>query len=196
MSNMQSSLPQAEVTGTPSEIDGGPVPHEQRGPRTLGEAFRLAALRASPRDLVFVQKDGIEVCRSFEDLLAEARSVRSGLDALGLKPGDHAILQLVANQDVLAAFWGCVLGGVVPVIAAVPPSLAETSRPLEQLRHVWELIERPAVITSSDLKQPMRSPSALPGSTLRPRGRFGSTATGRVRRNRPALGKGSGPRRL
>ncbi|MCI5131648.1 MAG: hypothetical protein D3904_09010 [Candidatus Electrothrix sp. EH2] len=38
----------------------------------------------------------------------------------GLQPGDPVILLLTHNQDILSGFWGCVLGGFVPVIMSPP----------------------------------------------------------------------------
>jgi len=114
----------------------------------LPEALRRAAESAGANDIVYIQPDGTDVRQSYAGLLDEARRILAGLQQAGVEPGDQAVLQLESNQDVLPVFWGCVLGGIVPVIAGVPPTYAETNRLLDQLRHVWQRLGQPAIITS------------------------------------------------
>jgi len=146
LQNRQAAMPLAEA-------NGGPLPAGSADPRTLPEALRRAAGRAGRRDLVYLRADGSETARSYADLLLEARRVASGLQAAGLRAGDPAVLQLADHEDVLAAFWGCMLAGVVPVVAAVPPSYARPSRPLEHLRHVWEVLGRRLVVSTLERQE-------------------------------------------
>jgi len=137
------------VETPPAEVSGGPAARPFRGVGTLPGVLHRTADGAGPRDLVFLHDDGRETAWSYAELLVEARRILAGLRAAGLGPGAPAILQLEQHEDVLAAFWGCVLGGIVPVVAAVPPSYVQANRPLEQLRHVWEVLGRPAVVNTA-----------------------------------------------
>jgi len=136
---------------------GGPLQAAENTPGTLPEALVAAAQRGREGDLVFLQRDGTELRRSYQWLLTEAERILGGLRAGGLSAGRKVILQLEQNEDILAAYWGCVLGGIVPVIAAVPPSYSQPNRGLEQLRHVWEILDRPPLMTSGQLSSDVAS---------------------------------------
>jgi hypothetical protein len=106
----------------------GPVPFPLDEPRpgdakTAVEALHQAAEHARSRDILYLQADGGETAQTCAELLAAARRVAAGLREAGLAAGDRAVLQLADHEDVLAAFWGCALAGIVPVVAAVPPQL-------------------------------------------------------------------------
>ena len=83
---------------------------------------------------------------TFAELLAEAEAICGGMLRSGLKPGDRAILLLETSAETLPAFWGCLLAGITPVISQVPPTFEGTNRILEQLIHVWRLLEGPLLI--------------------------------------------------
>ncbi len=61
------------------------------------------------------------------------------------------------SADVLPAFWGCLLGGIRPAIAQIPPTFTGENRGLEQLCKVWRLLDGPLLITKTDLLEPVRS---------------------------------------
>ena len=126
-------------------------------PQTLPDALRRAAKDDSAQSLVHVRADGSEKWQTFADLLGEASAVCGGLAKLGLKPGDSALLLLDRSADVLPAFWGCLLGGIRPAIAQIPPTFTGENRGLEQLCKVWRLLDGPLLITKSNLLEPVRS---------------------------------------
>ncbi len=126
-------------------------------PQTLPDALRRAAKNDSAQNLVHVRADGREKWQTFADLLGEASAVCGGLAKLGLKPGDSALLLLDRSADVLPAFWGCLLGGIRPAIAQIPPTFTGENRGLEQLCKVWRLLDGPLLITKTDLLEPVRS---------------------------------------
>ena len=92
-----------------------------------------------------VRADGTESRVSHPALLASAERVLGGLRQLGLRPGDKAVFQLDEAEDFTTAFWGCVLGGIVPVPLSVPPSYARRRRGRPKLRNVWMMLKCPVV---------------------------------------------------
>ena len=86
---------------------------------------------------------------SYGDLLQRAERILGGLCAVGLVPSEKVILQLVGNDEILEAFWACVLGGFVPVIAAVPKAYQSSDRDFQKLCRVSEALDGPWVILSS-----------------------------------------------
>jgi acyl transferase domain-containing protein/acyl-CoA synthetase (AMP-forming)/AMP-acid ligase II/acyl carrier protein len=106
---------------------------------------------------VHLAPHGGEKHQSFADLLAEAEGVCGGLLRSGLKAGDSAILLLNDSTEVLPAFWGCLLAGIQPAIAQIPPTFSGENRVLEQLCHVWRLLDGPLLITNAELIEPVRT---------------------------------------
>ncbi|MEO1088368.1 MAG: AMP-binding protein, partial [Acidobacteriota bacterium] len=126
------SSPPARRRAAPAQIEAGPRPPAiARGgaleipagaPSTLPEAL-LRTVRSFPdRGILCLDAQGAEHFISYPDLLDRARRILGGLSEAGLKPGDRTILQCQRLPDHFAAFWACVLGGIVPVTVAISPS--------------------------------------------------------------------------
>ncbi|HWI20961.1 MAG TPA: beta-ketoacyl synthase N-terminal-like domain-containing protein, partial [Vicinamibacterales bacterium] len=118
-------------------------------PATLIDALTESASNVSGERIYFLNATGSQTALSYRDLLQRAQRILGGLRAAGLATGDRVILQLSANDDILEAFWGCVLGGFVPVIAAVPKAYEKSEREFQQLCRVWQKIDRPWMILPS-----------------------------------------------
>ena len=103
------------------------------------------------RGIGYIQDDGSSVFQSYPRLLAEAEKVLAGLHEMGLKAGDKLILALSRNEEFVPAFWGCVLGGIIPAPLSGPISLYTPSPTLEKLHNVWQVLEKPRILLSEDL---------------------------------------------
>ncbi|WP_437282988.1 amino acid adenylation domain-containing protein [Sorangium sp. So ce375] len=141
--------------------DGGPLHIPEGAPATLAEALLRAA--SGPKGIRYVQPDGSTVFQSYAALLEEARALLAGLSRAGLGPGDRLLLQIDAQREALAAFWACVLGGIAPVIVAVPPSYEAPSGVLSKLRGAWHKLGRPRVLTARSLAASLRGAAASLG---------------------------------
>ncbi len=153
----------AREDGVRAIRDAAALPGLAELPRTLPETLRRAAQNAQAGTIVHLAPDGGEKRQSFADLLAEAEAVSGGLLRSGLKAGDSAILLLDDSAEVLPAFWGCLLAGIKPAIAPIPPTFSGENRGLEQLCHVWRLLDAPLVITSAELIESVQALSARLG---------------------------------
>jgi acyl transferase domain-containing protein/acyl-CoA synthetase (AMP-forming)/AMP-acid ligase II/acyl carrier protein len=127
------------------------VPGLSELPRTLPEALRRAAQDEVAGAIVHLEADGSEHSQTLAELFAEAAAVCGGLLRLGLKSGDSAVLLLERSAEVLPAFWGCLLAGIRPAIAPIPPTFLGENRGLEQLCHVWRLLDGPLLIANAGL---------------------------------------------
>jgi hypothetical protein len=79
----------------------------------------------------------------------------------GLKPGDKVIFQFELNQDFIPVFWGCMLGGLVPVPIAVAPTYHQVNGAVSKLHNAWLMLDCPIVLTSLRLAPAIRSVSRL-----------------------------------
>ena len=173
------SSPQLEVAARPqlptlgdkeqraAIANGGSLPEELNAPTTLPAALQRAAKQSLGQKIAYVQPDGTEITQSYAELLATAERILAGLRALGLKAQDKVIIQLELNQDLLPAFWGCILGGFIPAIVPVAPTYSEPGGAVDKLCSLWQLLDRPLILTCEALQKSVRSLAQwLPGEKL------------------------------
>jgi acyl-CoA synthetase (AMP-forming)/AMP-acid ligase II/acyl carrier protein len=71
------------------------------------------------RSITYLEGEQNQRSVSFGDLYTRALGILFHLQKLGAKRGDHLILFLGDNEPFIDAFWGAVLGGIVPVPVAL-----------------------------------------------------------------------------
>ncbi len=116
-------------------------------PRNLGEMLQRTAAKFPHQGITYINSDGSEEVQSYAKLLENAQKILGGLRKLGLKPQDKVIFQLKENRDFINAFWGCVLGGFIPVPVGVPVRYDQTNGNLNKLHNNWLLLEKPLILT-------------------------------------------------
>ncbi|MDX5437163.1 MAG: AMP-binding protein, partial [Pontibacter sp.] len=136
--------------------------------QTLPELLLRAAREVTGQRITYLTPDGTESQQSYAELLAEAEHILGGLRSLGLKPQDKVIFQLELTQDIIPAFWGCVLGGFIPVIMSPPPSYQDSNSGVEKLCNVWKLLDSPLILTgANNLTQAQHLSQWLPADALK-----------------------------
>src|SRR5205823_36562 len=112
---------------------------------SLAECLYRAAEESSDRGIVYVRIDNSEIFQTYGALLREAQTIRGGLEAFGLRPGNLVLFQLHRHDDFIRAFWACVLGGFIalPVASPRPHAVAD------KLDRIWERFGHPVVLTAS-----------------------------------------------
>jgi surfactin family lipopeptide synthetase A len=149
-------------------IKGNPLTNRNDLPLNLAKILENAAKRTGEQGISYLQNDGSKTFQSYQSLLAEAERILFGLRKLGLKPQDKVIFQLELNQDVISAFWGCILGGFIPTIVEVPPTYRESNNRVNKLCNVWKLLDSPLIITSRSLQESIQNLSQwLPKDDLK-----------------------------
>ncbi|NMG20605.1 SDR family NAD(P)-dependent oxidoreductase, partial [Brasilonema bromeliae] len=113
--------------------------------------------------IIYIQRDGNELFQSYEDLLTQAQRINAGLKKLGLQPQDKVILQIKNPQDFIPAFWGCILGGFVPVPLAIAPTYSQVNNAVNKLHNAWQMLEKPIILASIELVEAIASLSGLLG---------------------------------
>ncbi|MFI0796844.1 amino acid adenylation domain-containing protein [Micromonospora rubida] len=134
----------------PAVSHGGDLPADPEHPRTLGYALRRAARDFPDAGIRVVDEDGRIVFLDHPTLLARARVVRAGLRARGVAAGSSAILRVTAGAEYWPAFWGCVLGGVVPLTVGAPAGYDADSPALAALLHAWRALDAPVVLAGAE----------------------------------------------
>jgi acyl-CoA synthetase (AMP-forming)/AMP-acid ligase II len=138
----------------PLAISHGDILRSDRNaPITLPEVLQKAAQQVASGEIIYLLPDGTELHQSYAELLEVAERILSGLRKLGLKPKNKVILQIELSCDIIPAFWGCLLGGFVPVIMEVPPTYRESNKVVDKLCHIWQFLDSPVILTTEALKQ-------------------------------------------
>ncbi|MEV6210493.1 AMP-binding protein [Kitasatospora sp. NPDC051914] len=168
------TAPAATRTLPPAVLDGGPAP--ELPVCNLGEALQRAAARPDAGRMHFVRPDGSDASLGYPELLDGARRILTGLRAGGARPGDRVLLQVREEQDLLAAFWAAVLGGLVPI--PVPPGRSDAPEAAaQQLEWIWAGYQNPWVVVGDD--------GAAAGPAMAGSGRW-LGRTGELRAHAPA----------
>ncbi len=126
-------------------------------PTALGPMLKRAAQRAPEQGIVHIRCDGGEVFQSYAQLCRDAEAILGGLRRLGLMPGDKVIFQLDRTEDFLTAFWGCALGGFVPLPLAISPTYQSATGALAKLQNAWHMLGRPVVLAGDALEPAVRT---------------------------------------
>ncbi|WP_167751997.1 AMP-binding protein [Streptomyces sp. H23] len=117
------------------EVPAGPS--AARAPQTLGIALERAA-NAAPEQLVTCWRgDGRRVEISYGQLALAAREIAGRLHAVGMRPGEVALVPVGEVDDFVRIFWGCVVAGVVPV----PVGRSTVVRDTDRLAAVLSLLD-------------------------------------------------------
>lgn len=129
---------------------GEPLQYSEDAPKTLKEVLQRTA-QHSTKGIIYIQSDGSEKVQSYRELWQDAQRILAGLRKLGLKPQDKVIFQLEDNQDFICAFWGCVLGGFVPVPVSIAPTYEPVNSTASKLQNTWHMLGKPLVLTNASL---------------------------------------------
>ncbi|GHC68486.1 non-ribosomal peptide synthetase [Streptomyces flavofungini] len=100
-----------------------------------------SAARDTTRGITFIGGSFL----SYAELRDSASRITQGLHGQGATPGDRVLIAAHDPETFFRAFWGCVLGGLVPCPVAPP---ADPSRWQPQLEHLRALLDDPLVVVS------------------------------------------------
>ena len=141
------------------------VQHGSTLPDRVAELQNLSnAILAAPSStpIVFIDSQGLENNLTYGHLVNSAKCIAAGFQKLGLQPRQKVLLQLSLSEDILPVFWGCLFAGIEPIVVPVPVSYDLNSRALEQLGHIWKLLDQPLICTTTGLVSTISSSSRLP----------------------------------
>ena len=131
-----------------------PNPIQDKGIATLVDLLRFRAEEnLFARAYVFLEDgDKDESVMSYADLDRRARSIAVQLQALGLSPGDRAVLLYPPGLEYVAGFFGCLYAGVIAV-PAYPPNPARLDRTLPRLQAIVRDADATVALTTEPILQ-------------------------------------------
>lgn len=129
-----------------SHVEGKPLIIPNNSPVTLSGVLRRAAFDAPDKGFCFIADSGAESWVTFPELLMSAKAVLAGLQDSGVKPGEKLILQLADKYQFLQVFWGCLLGGIVPVPLSPSLIVDPSHKTFPKFITIWKLLGEPLLI--------------------------------------------------
>ncbi|NQZ13015.1 MAG: AMP-binding protein, partial [Algicola sp.] len=131
----------ALVTGQPLDIDSLPPSLSQLLVNAAKTDHGITHILNSNGDTQYV---------SYAELLTQAKIVGQGLLNAGLHSGDRVMLQVSNNTDILSAFWGCVVAGLVPLPVTRPVRYELDDKDCHKVVSSCDNLQLNAVICDND----------------------------------------------
>ncbi|MDT0529229.1 amino acid adenylation domain-containing protein [Micromonospora sp. DSM 115977] len=129
---------------------GGDLPGPVDHPLTMDEALLRAARNHPEAGIRIVGPDGREEFLDHGRLLAGARAALPGLRAHGLGRGSHVVLRITSGEQYWPTFFGCVLGGIVPLTVGAPTGYDADNPTAAALVHAWRVLGEPVVLAGPE----------------------------------------------
>jgi len=79
----------------------------------------LRSARDKKREIRFIDGEKDESVLPYADLWTRSLAMLGSLQAQGMRRGDELVIFTRSNEKFIVAFWGAILGGIVPVPVAV-----------------------------------------------------------------------------
>ncbi|WP_052452949.1 SDR family NAD(P)-dependent oxidoreductase [Paenibacillus polymyxa] len=134
---------------------GEPVHKSTNSPACLLDMLTQAASN-SKQYFVYLTENGTEMRTDYAELLSRAKRILHGLRKLGLQQQDKVIFQFQQNENFIPVFWACILGGYISVPVGVAASYDDTNADTLKLYNIWEMLDRPIIVTDVSLEQEIR----------------------------------------
>ncbi|MGG1879490.1 beta-ketoacyl synthase N-terminal-like domain-containing protein [Paenibacillus cisolokensis] len=119
---------------------------------TLTELF-LDKRSGKDKGIFFVKSKSEEVFASYEQIFTKALTVLGYLQSKGHQAGDLLIFQVEDPEEFIHLFWGCVLGGIIPV----PIVAEEKDEHRRKLFNVLDVVQGGAVIGKEEALPKLKS---------------------------------------
>ncbi|OPX43969.1 erythronolide synthase, modules 5 and 6 [Ruminiclostridium hungatei] len=112
-----------------------------------------SAQNQKDKGITFIQNDDSEQFLLYEEILQKALLRLGGMQKAGIKKGQYVLLVLNNNLDFIITFWACILGGIIPAPLIYPTSTRALNASLKKLEAVWNVLEKPLILSDSYLKE-------------------------------------------
>ena len=119
---------------------------------TLPELLKRAAGSTDNLYMGFMNEQGETVYQTYRSLLEEARLIASGMEKIGMKQGDKAIIATLHNQETIGLLWGCFLLGVVPTVLQPPMTFSGYNPAVVKLMNVFHQLDEPFIFMSAEME--------------------------------------------
>ena len=129
----------------------------QYAPKTLTQALLENIEKYPDKGIISIDEFGKKYFQTYQELLVQAKCILAGLEKQGCQQGDSIILYISRFHIHFAAFWGCILGGMRPVIINVAKNFHEKNLFLDKFYNVHKFLGKPKVIINLSMKDDFKN---------------------------------------
>lgn len=105
----------------------------------------LNANKNNKESIIYCNNLTDEITSDYHQLYNQALQMLAQLKKHGFNQGDQLIFQIENFQSFLITFWGCILGGIVPI----PISVGPKDDSLKKVFSVWDVLDNPTLCVDS-----------------------------------------------
>ncbi len=145
----------------PAIIVSEPIVDTPHRPGVLADMLIHAAMAHPQNGISFYYADNSTAALTYPELLHRAQCVLTGLRETGIVPGDKVIFQFDRTEDFIAAFWGCALGGFIPVPIAIAKTYRSSNAQTVKIAHAWRMMDKAIVLAGEAILDGVRNIAAL-----------------------------------
>lgn len=156
-------------------LKGIPLAFPKNYPVTLSGALHNAA--RTKNGIIFVNDRGSDSTLTYRGLLDKATVALGSLQKLGAVPGSKIILQLDELDEFLIVFWGCILGGMVPVPVLPFRNADSQDGSFKKLQEIAGQLGEPIILMSDRNAESVRNAAVAKDSGMAPLSLNGRIAT-------------------
>lgn len=102
----------------------------------------LATAAEGENGIIYINSDGSETKVKYSDLYSRSLGILRYLRSRKLKKEDKVIFQFADNSNFIDCFWGCILGGYIPV--PLPVCIDEEKK--RKLKNVMATLDDPYIL--------------------------------------------------
>ncbi len=117
-------------------------------PKNLPELLIRVATMHPEKGVGFINPDGSDHFLTYTELHHKAGQLLNGLARFDIRAGDHIILALDKNAEIIPLLWACFLGGIIPTVLQPPLSFTEFNPSAEKAAKVFQVLSKPRIILS------------------------------------------------
>ncbi|WP_366294821.1 amino acid adenylation domain-containing protein [Paenibacillus sp. AN1007] len=111
------------------------------------------------RRIIFIEGDDRENQLTYKGLYEEACGFLGYLQKQGVEAGQEVVFQIDDNRHFIIAFWGCILGGIIPV----PVSTGNNDEHKSKVFRIWNILNRPYLLANSKILRDLENFSVKSG---------------------------------
>ncbi|MCK4258387.1 MAG: non-ribosomal peptide synthetase [Halanaerobiales bacterium] len=97
------------------------------------------------KGITLISGENDEKFVSYDEIYTNALIALANLKGKGVKPGDKVIFQIENNESFIYFFWGCIIGGIVPV----PINNGNTDELKIKFVKIWSTLDNPFLVCSA-----------------------------------------------
>lgn len=133
-----------------SYLCGDQIKEINNKPLLISELLFNATYTNPNEEIICIDENGEKVILTYKHLLDKALKVSNALNNNNIQHKDKIIIHVKNLHKFFIAFWGCIIGGYVPVPIGIFKNYENNSSEIDSLNNITKLLNKPNIITENE----------------------------------------------